>query len=133
VLVIETGISGLHVDQKVGIGQPIYDKQMHKPTNKQHAAMGCDWYDFTTTTGYGVPVMWQDIEKAYKATTANNEEQDKEDEKVKLSILVEWLLAKTSEVQGLKISTSAVIMLFLLCEDSLIPAEEAFASLVHMR
>jgi hypothetical protein len=76
---------------------------MHKPTNKQRTAMGCEWYDFTTTTGYGVPVMWQDIEKAYMATTANNEEQDNEDEKVKLSILVEWLLAKTSEVQGLKI------------------------------
>jgi hypothetical protein len=72
--------------------------------------MGCDWYDFATTTGYGVPVRWQDIAEAYKAANEKNDEdeegendEDEEGEKVKLSILMEWLLAKTSEVQGLKI------------------------------
>jgi hypothetical protein len=71
-------------------------------TYKNVSTMGCDWYDFATTTGYGVPVRWQDIAEAYKATNEKNDE-DEEGEKVKLSILMEWLLAKTSEVQGLKI------------------------------
>jgi hypothetical protein len=64
--------------------------------------MGGDSYDFQTTTGYGIPVPWLDIAEAYMAATGNNKE-DEEDEKVKLSILVKWLLAETSEVQGLKI------------------------------
>jgi hypothetical protein len=64
--------------------------------------MGCDWYAFTTTTGYGVPVRWQDIAKAYKTATGNKDE-DEEDESEKLSNLKEWLLTKTAEVQGLKI------------------------------
>jgi hypothetical protein len=62
--------------------------------------MGCSWYHFKSATGYGVPVTWQDIATAYEAATGNNVE---EDEKVKLSSLEEWILTKTSEVEGLKI------------------------------
>jgi hypothetical protein len=48
---------------------------------------GCDWYNFKTATGYGVPVTWQDVAKAYYATTGNKD-------KVKLSTLVEWFSRK---------------------------------------
>jgi hypothetical protein len=58
--------------------------------------MGCDWYTFTTATGYGVPVTWQDIAKAYDPVAGDKK-------KVKLSVLMEWLLAKTSEVEWVKI------------------------------